>query len=68
RRPCWTVSAHLGDRMRRIPDQRGVGELLYWVQFQTKRLDTMQGLSASRSTPSICASSSTGGRSGWMRA
>ncbi|WP_431247313.1 hypothetical protein [Leifsonia xyli] len=39
-----TVSAHLGDRMRRIPDGE-VGERFYWVQFQTKRLDTMQGLS-----------------------
>ncbi|GAA2062402.1 hypothetical protein [Leifsonia soli] len=39
-----TVSAHLGDRMRRIPDGE-VGERFYWVQFQTGRLDTMSGLS-----------------------
>jgi hypothetical protein len=39
-----TVSAQLGDRMRRIPDGE-VGERFYWVQFQTKRLDTMAGLS-----------------------
>ncbi|MET3567566.1 hypothetical protein ABIC47_003068 [Leifsonia sp. 563] len=39
-----TVNAHLGDRMRRIPDGE-VGERFYWVQFQTGRLDTMSGLS-----------------------
>jgi hypothetical protein len=39
-----TVSAHLGDRMRRIPDGE-VGERFYWVQFQTKRLDSVAGLS-----------------------
>jgi hypothetical protein len=39
-----TVSAHLGDRLRRIPDGE-VGERFYWVQFQTSRLDTMAGLS-----------------------
>jgi hypothetical protein len=39
-----TVSAHLGDRMRRIPDGE-VGERFYWVQFQTARLDAMEGIS-----------------------
>lgn len=39
-----TVSTHLGDRMRRIPDGE-VGERFYWIQFQTKRFDTMDGLS-----------------------
>lgn len=38
------VSAHLGDRLRRIPDGE-VGERFYWIQFQTKRFDTMTGLS-----------------------
>ena len=38
-----TVNAHLGDRMRRIPDGE-VGERFYWVQFQTGRLDTIIGL------------------------
>ena len=39
-----TVSEHLGDRLRRIPDGE-VGERFYWIQFQTKRFDTMTGLS-----------------------
>ncbi|MGO4299960.1 hypothetical protein [Leifsonia sp. RAF41] len=39
-----TVSSRLGDRMRRIPDGE-VGERFYWVQFQTKRLDAMAGIS-----------------------
>lgn len=39
-----TVSEHLGDRLRRIPDGE-VGERFYWIQFQTKRFDTMRGLS-----------------------
>ena len=39
-----TVSTHLGDRMHRIPDGE-VGERFYWIQFQTKRFDTMHGLS-----------------------
>ncbi|UAJ81196.1 hypothetical protein IT072_09550 [Leifsonia sp. ZF2019] len=39
-----TVGAHLGDRMRRIPDGE-VGERFYWIQFQTRRFDTMAGLS-----------------------
>ncbi|WP_285117519.1 hypothetical protein [Leifsonia sp. fls2-241-R2A-40a] len=39
-----TVSAHLGDRMHRIPDGE-VGERFYWVQFQTNRLDRMAGIS-----------------------
>ena len=39
-----TVSAHLGDRLHRIPDGE-VGERFYWIQFQTKRFDTMKGLS-----------------------
>ncbi|WP_082518817.1 hypothetical protein [Leifsonia sp. Leaf336] len=39
-----TVSEHLGDRLRRIPDGE-VGERFYWIQFQTKRFDTMSGLS-----------------------
>ncbi|QIZ98598.1 hypothetical protein [Leifsonia sp. PS1209] len=39
-----TVSTHLGDRMHRIPDGE-VGERFYWIQFQTKRFDTMSGLS-----------------------
>lgn len=39
-----TVSDHLGDRLRRIPDGE-VGERFYWIQFQTKRFDTMNGLS-----------------------
>ncbi len=39
-----TVSEHLGDRLKRIPDGE-VGERFYWIQFQTKRFDTMQGIS-----------------------
>jgi len=39
-----TVSAHLGDRLHRIPDGE-VGERFYWVQFQTARLDQVDGLS-----------------------
>ncbi len=39
-----TVSEHLGDRLRRIPDGE-VGERFYWIQFQTKRFDTMTGIS-----------------------
>lgn len=39
-----TVSAHLGDRLHRLPDGE-VGERFYWVQFQTGRLDRMDGLS-----------------------
>lgn len=39
-----TVSTHLGDRLHRIPDGE-VGERFYWIQFQTKRFDTMAGLS-----------------------
>lgn len=39
-----TVSEHLGDRLHRIPDGE-VGERFYWIQFQTKRFDTMSGLS-----------------------
>lgn len=39
-----TVASHLGDRMLRIPDGE-VGERFYWVQFQTKRLDAMDGIS-----------------------
>ncbi|CAM5295887.1 hypothetical protein [Leifsonia shinshuensis] len=39
-----TVSEHLGDRLRRVPDGE-VGERFYWIQFQTKRFDTMAGLS-----------------------
>ncbi|WP_025157527.1 hypothetical protein [Leifsonia aquatica] len=39
-----TVSEHLGDRMRRIPDGE-VGERFYWIQFQTARFDTMAGIS-----------------------
>ncbi|WP_348787545.1 hypothetical protein [Leifsonia sp. NPDC080035] len=39
-----TVSEHLGGRLRRIPDGE-VGERFYWIQFQTKRFDTMAGLS-----------------------
>ncbi|WP_431277321.1 hypothetical protein [Leifsonia poae] len=38
-----TVSDRLGDRLRRMPDGE-VGERFYWIQFQTKRFDTMQGL------------------------
>jgi hypothetical protein len=39
-----TVSAHLGPQLRRLPDGE-VGERFYWVQFQTKRLDEVPGLS-----------------------
>jgi len=39
-----TVSEHLGDRLKRIPDGE-VGERFYWIQFQTKRFDTMAGIS-----------------------
>ncbi len=39
-----TVSDHLGDRLRRIPDGE-VGERFYWIQFQTTRFDTVNGLS-----------------------
>lgn len=39
-----TVAGRLGDRMRRIPDGE-VGERFYWIQFQTRRFDTMAGLS-----------------------
>ncbi len=39
-----SASTHLGDRLRRIPDGE-VGERFYWIQFQTKRFDTMAGLS-----------------------
>ncbi|MFF1574628.1 hypothetical protein ACFVWR_17955 [Leifsonia sp. NPDC058292] len=39
-----TVAAHLGDRMRRLPDGE-VGERFYWIQFQKSRFDTMAGLS-----------------------
>lgn len=39
-----TVAAHLGDRLRRIPDGE-VGERFYWIQFQTARFDTVAGLS-----------------------
>lgn len=39
-----TVGAHLGDRLKRIPDGE-VGERFYWVQFQTARLDRVEGLS-----------------------
>ncbi len=39
-----TVSDHLGDRLKRIPDGE-VGERFYWIQFQTRRFDTMAGLS-----------------------
>lgn len=39
-----TVSSRLGDRMRRVPDGE-VGERFYWIQFQTKRFDTVRGLS-----------------------
>lgn len=39
-----TVSDRLGDRLRRIPDGE-VGERFYWIQFQTRRFDTMRGLS-----------------------
>ncbi|MGH1548532.1 hypothetical protein ACRAWB_04875 [Leifsonia poae] len=39
-----TVSSHLGPQLRRIPDGE-VGERFYWVQFQTKRLDEVRGLS-----------------------
>ena len=39
-----TVSARLGDRLRRIPDGE-VGERFYWIQFQTRRFDTMAGIS-----------------------
>ena len=38
-----TVSAHLGDRLRRMPDGE-VGERFYWVQFQTARFDRMDGI------------------------
>ncbi|WP_223690311.1 hypothetical protein [Leifsonia poae] len=38
-----TVSTHLGDRLRRLPDGE-VGERFYWIQFQTNRFDTMTGL------------------------
>ncbi|MDR6970303.1 hypothetical protein [Leifsonia shinshuensis] len=47
-----TVSGHLGDRMRRIPDGE-VGERFYWVQFQTARLDTMAGISRIDVPPSL---------------
>jgi hypothetical protein len=38
-----TVGARLGDGLRRIPDGE-VGERFYWVQFQTARLDRVDGL------------------------
>ncbi|MDN4615086.1 hypothetical protein P5G50_11555 [Leifsonia sp. F6_8S_P_1B] len=38
------VSARLGDRLHRIPDGE-VGERFYWIQFQTRRFDSMTGLS-----------------------
>ncbi|MFP3465113.1 hypothetical protein [Leifsonia sp. SIMBA_070] len=47
-----TVSAHLGDRLHRIPDGE-VGERFYWVQFQTKRLDRMEGISRIDAPPSL---------------
>ncbi|HEY5221827.1 MAG TPA: hypothetical protein VIJ18_02090 [Microbacteriaceae bacterium] len=39
-----TVSAHLGDRLRRMPDGE-VGERYYWIQFQRDRLAATNGLS-----------------------
>ena len=38
------ASDHLGDRLKRIPDGE-VGERFYWIQFQTIRLDAVEGLS-----------------------
>jgi len=38
------VGERLGDRMHRIPDGE-VGERFYWIQFQTRRFDTMSGIS-----------------------
>lgn len=39
-----TVGDRLGDRLHRVPDGE-VGERFYWIQFQTRRFDTMTGIS-----------------------
>jgi hypothetical protein len=38
-----TAGEFLADRLHRIPDGE-VGERFYWIQFQTRRFDTMTGL------------------------
>jgi hypothetical protein len=47
-----TVSDHLGDRVKRIPDGE-VGERFYWIQFQTRRFDQTDGLSRVPGEPVI---------------
>jgi hypothetical protein len=45
-----TVSAHLGSRLKRIPDGE-VGDRYYWIQFQKDYFDRMPGLSRVGDTP-----------------